>query len=309
MGGGFGSFSDPLIGGTGALIRAVIKSVNFVAGLSGWAIFKDGSYEFGEGGTFRGDLSVVSPSGSEVQVFADAVSARITLLPPDSVTPGVTFQPGQLFTTSASDEPELVLAGPLVNPGGPFAEIDIGASFSQSTMSILADLIVMGDSGVGSSVTIQSLALRVGPDQSDIGRGRAAYAGDTSDSGTVGNADTTVLTAGPTTFRAGRAYEVRLAGRIANNQAVALSPAMRLISSAGTTLHTYGRLSTPLNAEYAIPNPNCIFTVGASDISRSIILQMNSNSAGNTITHKARRWMNIVDIGQAVDFPDAAVLV
>jgi hypothetical protein len=41
-------FSNPLIGGAAALIRAAIKSPNYVAGLAGWIISKTGSAEFND---------------------------------------------------------------------------------------------------------------------------------------------------------------------------------------------------------------------------------------------------------------------
>lgn len=39
-------FSDPIVGGIGNLIRQYIRSPNFVTGVSGWTINKDGSAEF-----------------------------------------------------------------------------------------------------------------------------------------------------------------------------------------------------------------------------------------------------------------------
>lgn len=40
------SFSNPITGGQGALIRPAVKSPNFVTGVSGWTIRRDGSAEF-----------------------------------------------------------------------------------------------------------------------------------------------------------------------------------------------------------------------------------------------------------------------
>lgn len=39
-------FSNSIVAGVGALVRAYIKSPDYVPGVSGWAIFKDGSAEF-----------------------------------------------------------------------------------------------------------------------------------------------------------------------------------------------------------------------------------------------------------------------
>lgn len=49
-------FASPIIGGGGALQYPAIKSPNYVPGVSGWAIFKNGNAEF-NGGTFRGTVS------------------------------------------------------------------------------------------------------------------------------------------------------------------------------------------------------------------------------------------------------------
>src|SRR6266540_2524625 len=41
-------FTNPIVGGT-ALVRPAIKSPNYVPGVSGWSINRDGSAEFGAG--------------------------------------------------------------------------------------------------------------------------------------------------------------------------------------------------------------------------------------------------------------------
>ena len=62
-------FSNPVVGGS-TLIRPAIHSPNFVAGLSGWSINKDGSAEFHDlivRGDGTGDVIIVGPStGSQV---------------------------------------------------------------------------------------------------------------------------------------------------------------------------------------------------------------------------------------------------
>jgi len=50
-------FSDPIIGGQGALIRSAIHSPNYVPGVSGWSINKDGTAEFASA-TLHGTLPV-----------------------------------------------------------------------------------------------------------------------------------------------------------------------------------------------------------------------------------------------------------
>lgn len=43
-----GGFSNPITGGQGALVRPAIKSPNYVPGVSGWSINRDGSAEFAD---------------------------------------------------------------------------------------------------------------------------------------------------------------------------------------------------------------------------------------------------------------------
>lgn len=87
---GFGTFGNPLITGLGKLIRDVIQSVNFVTGVSGWAIFKDGSYEFGAGGTIRGSVTVNGADGSQIVIDGQpGYGARIKFYPVEKPFPSV----------------------------------------------------------------------------------------------------------------------------------------------------------------------------------------------------------------------------
>jgi len=59
-------FSNSILGGQSALIRAAIKSPNFVTGISGWTINKDGSAEFNDltiRGAFFGLDYIINSSG------------------------------------------------------------------------------------------------------------------------------------------------------------------------------------------------------------------------------------------------------
>jgi hypothetical protein len=62
-----GGFSDPIIGGGGALVYPSIHSPNFVTQVSGWTINKDGSAEFNNltiRGTFKGTNFEINSSGA-----------------------------------------------------------------------------------------------------------------------------------------------------------------------------------------------------------------------------------------------------
>jgi len=62
-------FSNPIIGGGGALIYPLIKSPGYVPGVSGWAIFKNGNVEFNSG-TFRGTVAAGSFTGADFLINA-----------------------------------------------------------------------------------------------------------------------------------------------------------------------------------------------------------------------------------------------
>lgn len=58
-----GGFADPIVGGGDQLVRNAIQSQNYVAGVSGWRIAKDGSFE-ANNGTFRGAVVVGPTTGA-----------------------------------------------------------------------------------------------------------------------------------------------------------------------------------------------------------------------------------------------------
>lgn len=58
------AFSNDIVGGT-TLLRPAIRSPNYVAGVSGWTINRDGTSEFA-GGTFRGAVIVIDPATGNV---------------------------------------------------------------------------------------------------------------------------------------------------------------------------------------------------------------------------------------------------
>lgn len=102
-------FGNPIVGGAGSLVRQSIHSPDYVAGVSGWTINKDGTAEFNST-TIRGDLRVVGANGSEVWIHEVDTSARIDVYSPSPdplVNPG--YIEGSLpFPTG----PELTLVGP-----------------------------------------------------------------------------------------------------------------------------------------------------------------------------------------------------
>src|SRR5690242_11598887 len=58
------AFGNPITGGQGALIRPSVKSPNYVTGVSGWTINRDGTAEFNNG-VFRGTVTAAAFLGTD----------------------------------------------------------------------------------------------------------------------------------------------------------------------------------------------------------------------------------------------------
>lgn len=74
-------FRNPIVAGFN-LVRNAIQSPNFVTGVSGWIIRKDGTAEFANS-IIRGILSVVGISGEKIVISSVAGRPQIQLFSPD----------------------------------------------------------------------------------------------------------------------------------------------------------------------------------------------------------------------------------
>lgn len=106
-------FSNPILGGAGALVRQSIHSPDYVAGVSGWTINKDGFAEFNDV-TLRGDLHIVGDDGSEVWIREKNNAAVVQLYPPNLPATG---DPANLVGYNNGSLPELLMLGPNTNSG------------------------------------------------------------------------------------------------------------------------------------------------------------------------------------------------
>lgn len=114
-------FANSVIGGGGTLVRNLMKSANYVAGVAGWKIAKDGTAELNNT-TIRGTLAVVNANGSEVDVLGSLVgetpNASVILHPPPNAGyyPGSNIVPGYVAADSSvavTQGPSLKIAGPV----------------------------------------------------------------------------------------------------------------------------------------------------------------------------------------------------
>lgn len=102
------TFTDPVVAGT-TLIRAAIRSPDYVPGVSGWSINRDGSAEFNDA-VFRGEVLVRGSNGGYIQIWNDGGDASIDLMPDDE--PGFTFDAADIIAASNPTSAGLTLSGP-----------------------------------------------------------------------------------------------------------------------------------------------------------------------------------------------------
>jgi hypothetical protein len=89
-------FGNPITGGQGALLRTAIKSPNYVPGVSGWSINRDGTAEFSNG-VFRGAVLIGTPPNPRINIT--------TVVPPAlaAALPGLTIFAGYYDYFNATD--------------------------------------------------------------------------------------------------------------------------------------------------------------------------------------------------------------
>lgn len=110
-------FTNPIVAGT-KLVRSAIQSPDYVAGVSGWSINRDGTAEFAEL-LARGELLVEGADGSEVHAYSDpTLGAVIDLQPEDKV--GEITSPARLrvYRDLVAERPSLRLTGPSIDGSG-----------------------------------------------------------------------------------------------------------------------------------------------------------------------------------------------
>lgn len=252
-------------------------------------------------------FQISGSDGSYVKTHADGAEAEIEIQPPTSGT--ATFTPGFIRATSTADVPlmEIVGAAPLTPVAGGSGQLNLGADpvANQTAALLLAQQINIGDASDGSTIDLLSPFVRI--QGNDIGRGLWTYDGDTVASAAVGTTETVILTTPSKTFKAGRAYECRIAGRLVGT--AGNNPVMRVrkTNAAGAVLATIGRTPLITGGEYSGPGQNIVFIVSGADVTATIALTIVSDAA-TTVQHTGRRWIAIYDVGLDTYFPDAATL-
>lgn len=110
------TFSDPIVEDV-ELIREAIQSPDYVAGVSGWCIRRDGSAEF-NAGTFRSDVVITGSDGTQLHAYADPTDGAVVELLPKTLA-GETVTPARVRTyRDGNNRPTMQIRGPSVAGSG-----------------------------------------------------------------------------------------------------------------------------------------------------------------------------------------------
>jgi hypothetical protein len=135
----WGSFQSPVVGSAGVLIRQLIKSLGYVAGVSGWQLEQDGDAELNDV-TVRGAVVIPGSNGSEIRAQTSAGQPQISFAPAATVV-GQTIQPGLIIASSAPGIPQTSMAinGPEFLSNGESPSISLASLTTVSKTSITLD--------------------------------------------------------------------------------------------------------------------------------------------------------------------------
>lgn len=230
------------------------------------------------------ELLVIGPNGQYVKIYFDPIlGAVVDLMPPNSIHPGVTFQPAEINTqtdNAATDKTSLVLESPQIN-----TPIQFDSSFiSLSSQSNLGD-----DSVISMAADIISIAATQYNIITGKLRAETLVAWDLSQANTaaIGNVETVISSAtddsgNPFVFKAGRAYRIEVEGTC--SVSVAANPwnlRIRKDTAAGQLL-TFNR-QYPTNNAFIGAFFNGGFVVGGADVTCTPVLTL-LGGAGWTAT-------------------------
>lgn len=298
------TFGNPILGGQGTLIRNAIKSPNYVPGVSGWSINKDGSAEFNDL-VVRGSIIVNSSNGSSVQILAND-GGRIVFYPPTMT--GITINdPASIYSNNSGALPTvnnfLILSSAEIN-GANQGQLFIGSRFTDGSAY---PGFIEPDALVETNCSFQAGGdLLVGDGSNGnhlMGAGHVTGASNAGSSAAIGVTETVVLTAPSYDFREGRAYKVTIGG-LATCSGTVPSDApnwrVRKTNTAGQVLGI-GRSVHATNSQTGLHIVS-YFKVGAGGVTASLVATAIGDASHNA-THIGNgtqpRYFMVEDVGDA----------
>ncbi len=325
-------FDDPVVAGA-SLVRVAIQSADYLQGVRGWRIARNGDVEFNSG-DFRGDVVVTAADGTQVTIRAGNGSA-ITFRPPTAVfNPNAdligSITSGVSLASGTPNSAFLTMTSPTVNDVSRvsaelslYSEPDNGIPFSGmryshglATVGIpalkLTDLRVSGDTTIDGEVNVGD---RLSVAGRDIGRGLVDVVDASTTTGAISTSETITLISNFVTFKSGRAYEAHMKGGVRGQAANTYAQfRIRKDTITGQDLGEFYRIPTgpstftPVNGAA----DGVIFRVTGSDVTCQVALTCIASALGNVdsfATSATPRQLRIYDIGRASYFPNNPGLV
>lgn len=159
------AYSNPIVAGD-TLVRDAIKSENYMTGVSGWAIFRDGTAEFNNitarGNITASSVDVATPTG-HVIISSSDVDNAIQFVP----NGGTYIEPGRMYGTSTQLSIEAPLYAGILPRATIFLDGNDTLLGSQSSINFLADRV---DFAPPTRVTMPGFRTGVAELTSDAGR-------------------------------------------------------------------------------------------------------------------------------------------
>ncbi len=326
------TFTDPIVGGESKLVRTAIESPNYVPGVSGWIVRKDGTAEFNNT-VIRGSLRVTDPDGSYVWIYDEdpGDGALVEFGLPSGI--GVTQTPGRIITSTSIPffgVPGIAVSSPTVN-GSPVATVALGSdpTLDESFIAVGADNVRLqgtididllsadnvnidftqpdGSFNVLGSYAVSTFEGDVVIEGNHTGKW-VAGAGSTASLPGVISAETVQLTAKDEnnltpTYRAGHAYRVVIRGQVTTTN-VANQPLWRLkkTNTAGQQFDAWRSSCMVAGQTYPVTYETGFRVDPNNDVTADIVLSLTS-PAGVTMQLTAAATspavMDIYDDGLA----------
>lgn len=121
-----GGFPDAFAGNQGDMVTQTLQSQNFVSGVSGWQIQRNGNAQFNNG-IFRGSVEVVTPSGQDIFIgVIGGVVSEIQFLSGTTYEETPANFAESLSGSGNAQTIDLLISGPQANsPGDDWVQIQL----------------------------------------------------------------------------------------------------------------------------------------------------------------------------------------
>lgn len=334
-------FVNPILGGGGALVRAAVKSPNFLTGVSGWTIKRDGSAEFNNlviRGEFRGTEFIIDSDGlflyngtpalgnligsmagaSGVDQFGNAYDAGFTMGDNAANTYVQMSSLGSLFLASDNDwdNPAALSVQPPLSAFGVSTVVQSATNNTAPGDAAVALILDPGNEDGSGDATVRFdtpfSTVPVNLELGDVDQGRGIHSQVSIVASVTGitATETVLMTLPSATYQAGRAYRVTLWG-LAQSTTAGTYFLYRVRKGSATTSGTIykDQLRVPLlslaNTNSAVNLTFLLVNASGADITTALTWT-GSCAAGTGIFSAAAgnvATATVEDVGSASDWP------